>query len=291
MHSLNEILLPIDFSPGSAEVARYAAGVARHFGSEMTLLHVVRPLDPAWVAMGGGGAPVEEVLAHQKEEICDSLHRFLAEELGDLAVKRVVCEGDPAEIITAYCASERVGLVMMPTRGCSGFRRLLLGSVTAKVLNEVDCPVWTISHLSNGCSTVSVVPKVIVCAIDRTPNGAEIQWATDAASDLLAHLIVAHAIPALGFDPEPDLEEANLRKFLIGDAPTTILDALRRSRMPGAEVRVEGGSVSSVVRSIVENSRADLLVIGRASDSGILGRMRTHSYALIRESPCPVISI
>jgi hypothetical protein len=49
--------------------------------------------------------------------------------------------------------------------------------------------------------------------------------------------------------------------------------------------------VSTVVRSVVEDSRADLLIIGRASGKGIVGRLRTHSYALIRESPCPVISI
>jgi len=36
---------------------------------------------------------------------------------------------------------------MMPTHGLGGFRRFLLGSVTAKVLHDADCPVWTGVHL------------------------------------------------------------------------------------------------------------------------------------------------
>jgi nucleotide-binding universal stress UspA family protein len=40
-----------------------------------------------------------------------------------------------------------------------------------------------------------------------------------------------------------------------------------------------------------EEHRSDLLVIGRSSHSGLAGRLRTHSYAIIREAPCPVISV
>ena len=62
-------------------------------------------------------------------------------------------------------------------------------------------------------------------------------------------------------------------------------------RVSPTGVVVKGGRVSSVVRNVVADSRADLLVIGRASRTAAPGRLRTHSYALIRDSPCPVISI
>jgi nucleotide-binding universal stress UspA family protein len=291
MRSLDEILLPTDFSPRSVDMARYAAGIARHYHAKITLLHVVAPLDPAWAALGGGTV-VEEVLAHQKEETSNRLNLFLTDELRDVAVNRIVYEGDPAELITNYCTSERVGLVMMPTRGCSAFRRFLLGSVAAKVLHDVECPVWTSSHITDGHSTASVIPKVIVCAVDRTPERDLIlRWAADLASDLEARLVVAHAIPSLQFHPETYFLEADMRRSLIGDAQAKISRVLQDSPMPGAEVRVEGGNVSTVVRSVVEDNRADLLIIGRASNRGMMGRLRTHSYSLIRESPCPVISI
>jgi len=122
MRSLNEILMPTEFSPYCADVARYAAGVARHFGSKITLLHVLPPLNMAFAAFGSAGM-LEEVLEHQREETSSSLNLSFADDLRGMAVKRIVAEGDAAETIAEYCASERVGLVMMPTRGCSAFRR------------------------------------------------------------------------------------------------------------------------------------------------------------------------
>ncbi len=51
MRPLHEILLPADFSPASVWVARYAAGVARHFSSKIILLNVLPPLNPAFAVI------------------------------------------------------------------------------------------------------------------------------------------------------------------------------------------------------------------------------------------------
>jgi nucleotide-binding universal stress UspA family protein len=291
MRSLNEILLPTDFSPRSADVAHFAGSIARYFNSRITLLNVLPPINPAFAALGDA-AVLDDVLARQKQATECHLNLFLAEELDGICVKRLVAEGDAAQVIADYAASEHTSLIMMPTRGYTAFRRFLLGSVTAKVLHDVICPVWTSSHITNGHPALAAVPKVIACAIDPTPEGQTVmQWASDLAADLQAGLIVVHAIPSLELHPETYYLEANIRKAQIGEARAKITAFLQRTRMPDAEVRVEGGSVSTVVRSVIEDSRADLLVIGRASGNGMLGRLRTHSYTLIRESPCPVISI
>ena len=291
MRSLGEILLPTDFSPRSVDTARYAAGVARHFDARVTLLHVLPLLNPVWAAMGNSTI-VDEVVQHLDEDAANRLGLFLSEELRGVTARRVVLDGDPAQAITGYAASEHVGLIMMPTRGCAAFRRFLLGSVTAKVLHDVTCPVWTSSHVTDGRSPASAIPKVIVCAMEPGAEGdAILLWASDLAADLQARLIVAHAIPSLEFHPETYFLEAGMRKALIGDAQARIAKVLQGSRTPGADVRVAGGNVTTVIRSVIEDNRADLLIIGRASGRGMMGRLRTHSYALIRESPCPVISI
>jgi hypothetical protein len=49
--------------------------------------------------------------------------------------------------------------------------------------------------------------------------------------------------------------------------------------------------VERVVREAVLRERAQLVVIGRGHTQGGLGRIRTHSYSIIRSSPCPVLSI
>jgi nucleotide-binding universal stress UspA family protein len=291
MRSLNEILLPTDLSPRSADVTHYAAGIARRFRSRLTLLHVLPALNPVWASMGDA-ALADEVLQHQREATEDRLDRCLTRELRGLDVRCLVREGDPATVITEYAAAEHPGLIMMATRGCAGFRRFLLGSVAAKILHDVSCPVWTSSHVVDGRPAAAVIPKIIVCAVDANAAGeATLEWASDLAADLHARLIAAHAIPSLEFHPETYFLEADRRRSLMRDARAKISRVIAASRTPDAEVRVDGGSVAAVVRSVVEDTGAGLLIIGRASCNGMLGRLRTHSYLLIREAPCPVISI
>ena len=58
-----------------------------------------------------------------------------------------------------------------------------------------------------------------------------------------------------------------------------------------AELRIDAGAPTEHIPAAVTASGADLLVIGRSEHDGLLGRLRTNAYALIRESPCPVVSV
>jgi nucleotide-binding universal stress UspA family protein len=57
------------------------------------------------------------------------------------------------------------------------------------------------------------------------------------------------------------------------------------------ETVLEGGEVAAGVRGAAEQHRADLVIIGRGVMREAFGRMRTNIYSIIRESPCPVISV
>ena len=291
MQLINEILIPTDFSPRSADVAQYAAALARRFHAKIALLHVLLPVNSG-LAATGNFTLIEELRALQKAQANDYLSRFATDELGNSTVKRIVLEGDPAEVITDYAAAQGVDLIMMPTRGSGAFRRFLLGSVTAKVLHDARCPVWTSSHLQEQHPVVCAMPKVIACAINEGEDEGELlHWASNWAAELQARLVVVQAISSLEFHPETYFLEADMRRKVIGTAKTKILGALPALVKPIADIRVDGGRVSTVVRVATEDCGADLLIIGRSSGKGMLGRLGTHSYALIRESPCPVISI
>ena len=56
-------------------------------------------------------------------------------------------------------------------------------------------------------------------------------------------------------------------------------------------IRVETGDVSKVVTHLSKELKADLLVIGRKAEAGILGRLDITAYSIIRQSPCPVVSV
>jgi nucleotide-binding universal stress UspA family protein len=69
------------------------------------------------------------------------------------------------------------------------------------------------------------------------------------------------------------------------------LDALQRDVGSNAAVRIESGGPAEVVAVVTQELDADLLVIGRASPSESLGRLDMTEYSIIRQSPCPVISV
>jgi len=59
----------------------------------------------------------------------------------------VLKEGDPAQQIVEYARTTDVDLIMMPTHGYGRFRAALLGSVTAKVIHDSLCALWTSAHI------------------------------------------------------------------------------------------------------------------------------------------------
>jgi nucleotide-binding universal stress UspA family protein len=68
----------------------------------------------------------------------------------------------------------------------------------------------------------------------------------------------------------------------------TLLSAIRPA---AATVYIEEGEAPKTVCSFAKSVGTDLLVIGRGPRDRMDGRLTTHAYAIIRQSPCPVISI
>ena len=172
MFSLRKILLPIDFSSRCLESARYAAPyLGTHFNSELTLLHVI----PPYLDFGAeelGLSLSGDWIEKQKSRAQQALDSFLGEELRQLSVKRVLAEGDAARRIVEYAHSQQTNLIMMPTHGHGPFRRLLLGSVTSKVLHDADCPVWTGVHANKDRPSDLMTLKHVVCAVDLRSTAA-----------------------------------------------------------------------------------------------------------------------
>ena len=58
-----------------------------------------------------------------------------------------------------------------------------------------------------------------------------------------------------------------------------------------AEIVIGSGPVPQAVHDFAARVDADALVIGRGAREGVVGRLRSHGYAIIREAPCPVASV
>jgi nucleotide-binding universal stress UspA family protein len=285
------ILFPIDFSQQCSEFAAYVAGVVKRLDAELTLLHVIDSVPLAYYgmdpAMSMAAAYAEEMSERRKND----LDTLLRDEFGALRVKRITEVGDPATVITQYAVSNGVQLIMMPTHGYGPFRRLLLGSVTAKVLHDADCPVWTSAHQDAAEPQREQAFRNILCAVDLTPESVRLlQSAAAIAAQLQGNLRLVHAIPAI--DAATDFSRRALGTHeVMYDAVHLEIEKLQREAGTNAEVCLETGRVAKVVRNAALRHDSDLVIVGRGHIHETLGRLRTSTYSIIRDSPCPVLSV
>lgn len=134
---IRHILVPVDFSSGTDEAVRYADALAVRLGGHVTLLHVIE--DSLLPSRSYGAAASErESTTHEARE---KLTR-LAEALEAPATFEVH-NGRPAPAIEDAAKALYADLIVMPTRGLNPTARLLLGSVTDRVVAGASCPVLT----------------------------------------------------------------------------------------------------------------------------------------------------
>jgi nucleotide-binding universal stress UspA family protein len=287
---LSKLLLPVDFSDRVRGPARYARALAQRFHASITLLHVLPPPHYEFGAMEIGGPMLAELYATRTSHLRQQLDAFLAEELDDARLERLVLEGDPARKIVQHAHEDKFDLIVMPTHGYGRFRRFILGSITAKVLHDSDVPVFTGVHLEEGPAAEEVQVRQIVCALDLGAHSCDVlRWAARFRSECGARLTIVHATDAL----DPELLESfdpDWRTQYEIEAREEI-ERLQDRIEAEADVLVEPGGAVAVVCETARERKADLLVIGRSASEGVLGRLRAQAYSIIRQSPCPVISI
>ena len=290
MKPVSNILVPVDFSDQSRGMLRYAKVIAERYGAEVTLLHVLSPGDaipPADLAGPQFLPAPRDVMA----ETTAQLATFGEYELRGVTVRRLVSVGDPVEQIAGFVRTEGVKLIAMPTHGLGVLRRFLIGSVTSKVLHDTPCPVLTGVHLEQPPHHLPLAFANITCAVDLDGHSQEtLTWAAHFASGFHAQLNIVHAIPAF----EPGLEipfGGDWKSDLANLAREDLEKLVAATGSDVSGIYVQAGEPRKTVCSFAKSSGADLLIIGRGPREGIPGNLPTNTYAIIRESPCPVISV
>ena len=231
-------------------------------------------------------AGTDTILPDLKERLDSALTR----ELAHLKVDRVAVLGDPAQAITQFAHNQGVDLIMMPTHGYGPFRRLLLGSVTAKVLHDAECPVWTAAHVEDKPCRDHLACRMILCAIDGTPKSeALMRWASRLAGDLSATLRLVHVIAGTGRSPMHDFDAGHDEE--LRERAARMIETFKENAQTNAPLSIVAAGVADGVHEEARRQGADLVVIGRGILHEKLGRLRTHSYEIIRQSPCPVQSV
>jgi nucleotide-binding universal stress UspA family protein len=289
MTRFTRILCPVDGSEFATRALRYAAAFARQYGAELTALTVRPPM----LAMGISAAPnlmVPPELPDDRERTVAAFQKFVRDTTGLADVRVLLRDGPVVGEILREAREWPANLVVMGTHGASGFERLVLGSVTEKVLRRSDVPVLTIPR--HAPEALRVTPRIVVCAFDRSEASARaLTYSLMIARESGVRVILAHIVEQLlnedpqfarHFDTDDCFRavESGLRAWYAARVPPEVRDV--------CEVELRCGKASRELLALAHERHADLIVMGTASAGAMFG---STAHTVVRSADVPVLVV
>lgn len=305
MIHIRRILCPTDFSDFSRHALDHAVAIAKWYESTITLLHVCTVVPVSAYAPGGGVVPSAMLTQQDREALLASMARFAEGEGGtSVPVDFEIAEGHPATEIIAKANGMPADLLVLGTHGRSGFERLVLGSVTERILRKAACPVLSVPPgTPDAVPRPSVLFKRIVCAVDFSDSSMRaLNYAMSLAQEADAHLTVVHAIELPADVPRevheyvPDWSRT-LREYAARaeeDARARLRDAVPENVRAYCTVEtvLAAGTPYREILRVASQGPSDLIVIGIGGRGGadrfFFGSTANH---VVREASCPVLTL
>src|SRR6266511_4072218 len=166
------ILVPTDFSEPAAHALRFASRLAERVGARIRLMYAdyfVPPVDFSATAAVEYALTSDEAADEAKKQLIRLAEEYLPK---SVAYETRVVIDSPVPAIVDEARNCGADLVVMGTHGRTGFRRLIVGSVTESVMRMVNVPILAISPLTDERRLAEPFSRV-VCAVDDSPESRE----------------------------------------------------------------------------------------------------------------------
>jgi nucleotide-binding universal stress UspA family protein len=278
MIHIKKIMVPVDFSEASKKAVNYGLSLALQFDARLVLAHI-SPYEP-------------QTYKSAKTQLMD----LIPEEFREcLTFEIIVKGGDVRAEILGIVSDREVDLVVMGSHGRGYFERLLLGSVTERMLRKLPVPVLTVSHLDpdKEIRKPGAVPLERILYASDLSEGTEdgLRFSMRLARGLDAALTVVHVVDPINYslfggeaatlDPMGNAE-GQLRR---------LLSAVSDGTVPITSMVVEGAPYERI-NNIALESNSDLIVIN-LQGKGRLERTLLGSTAerVVRTATVPVLSL
>jgi nucleotide-binding universal stress UspA family protein len=290
--AIERILCPVDFSKFSVWAFTHASSLAQHFGAKLFVQYVVE--------LGQYPSADFAPNAYAYDEFCSTLlsqgeaqlRAFIqAHRKYEVAPECIASKGMAADSVLSFAKQQAIDLIVMGTHGRRGFERLMLGSVTEKVLRMAQCPVLAVPEPRSdfAASTTSgdeIQLRQIVACTDFSESSYEaLHYGISVAEEYHANLTLVHVLEDVS-TPGCVENTTTAYKRLDGLIPT---QTKLTSRITTA-VRI--GRAYREISQLARESYADLVIMavhGRNSlDDAVFG---STTYRVIQSGVCPVLAI
>jgi nucleotide-binding universal stress UspA family protein len=304
--NIQRILCPIDYSDFSRRALEHAVAIARWYGSTVTAFHVSAVIPAAAFAPGMQAVTATPLTLEGREAMLAALERFVGPEIraSGVPLEYDVVEGGAAAEILAKAKAMPSDLIVLGTHGYSGFDRLVLGSVTEKVLRKAACPVLTVpAQAPDDKPSLEALFKRILCAVDLSDCSlAALRYAISLAKEADAHLTILSVVDLpLGLWPDAERAPSKLPADLRAYIETAERD---REKALAGLIPADAGTYCTIDTAVMTgtpyrriltaatDAKAGLLVMGvrgrGAADLLLFGSTVQH---VVRQAACPVLTI
>jgi len=198
---INLILCPIDFSEFSVSAYQHALSVAEHYQAKLVAQHIVelwRHPDAGFVA---SAELYEEYIQALRESGKKQLQEFVENHTHDeIQPELLVQVGVAADSILSFAQLQKADVIVMGTHGRRGFDRLMLGSVTDRVMRRAPCPVLAASKPHDSVAAgkerghVHHLSRILFCADFSENSERALKYAISATAEYDAELTLLHVL-------------------------------------------------------------------------------------------------
>jgi nucleotide-binding universal stress UspA family protein len=294
--TLKKILVATDFSEPSQLALDQAIAVARQRDAELVLLWVEGEgsMAPSGAAIYGTAArEVERLIRNMREEAAARLDTLAQRATAQGVRARAVIEtGDPAEVIVDAARDMAVDLVVTGTKGITGFKRFVLGSVATKVVRSCHTDVLVARGQSLSFARILV-------ATDFSPASKKALRLAQALAAPGAEITLFHAwqypLGIMGWNAAPGPAGGalvDLRDEMLEHGRQQGEAWIAELQTSGASMRFrhEYGAPAVLIQELLESTPHDLVAMGTHGYSGFrrffLGSV---AEATVRHAPCSVV--
>jgi nucleotide-binding universal stress UspA family protein len=294
MLKIKLILCPVDFSEFSVTAYRYAISVAEHYQAKLVAQHIVE----LWRYPSAGFA----ASAALYDEFCQSVRESGKEQLQELAknythngiqLELVVHQGMAPDSILSFAQAQKADLIVMGTHGQRGYDRLMLGSVTDRVMRRASCPVLAVRNPPRDLMSadkdgrhVHRLRQILFCTDFSENSERALNYAISATEEYDAELTLLHVLEEV---PSPAKREKAI------SAATERLDKLippeARKTLKIKTVVSIGKPYRQIIQFAVEE-QIDMVAMGvwgrGALDLAVFG---STTYRVMQLGPCPVLAV
>jgi nucleotide-binding universal stress UspA family protein len=293
MIEIKFILCPLDFSEFSIRAYRHALSLSEHYRAKLVAQHVVEIWRHPSVSFAATANLYEEYCQELRGSGREQLQEFVKKHTyNEIQSELVVNEGSAADLILSFAQERKMDLIVMGTHGLRGFDRLMLGSVTDRVMRAASCPVLAVREPPHDIVAAGQerhnphrLNRILACADFSEDSGLALNYAFSAAAEYDAELTLLHVlekVPSAAKTEEAIAEATEQLNKLIPP---------ERRNTPKIKTAVCIGKPYQKIVQFAQEQQIELLTMGvrgrGALDLAVFG---STTYRVMQLGPCPVLT-